>query len=124
MTKGRKLRLAQIARAKEVLQGFPEKDDSITKEEGVLLLEKDFRKMLKKGYSPKEISSILRNEGIMIPAYLVKKFLTPGLQKPDPAARKPTPEKKNVYKTSNAHETDNPACKPGELKSEKPGIES
>ena len=48
---------------------------------------KDFRKALRKGYTPKELSAILKNEGIIIPAYLVEKFLKPenGNPRPKPA---------------------------------------
>ena len=52
---------------------------SITVDEELLeaagILEKDFRKAFKKGYTPKELSMILKNAGIIIPAYLMEKFL-------------------------------------------------
>ena len=32
------------------------------------------RKALKKGYGPKELCALLKNEGIIIPAYLIRQF--------------------------------------------------
>ena len=49
----------------------------LSKEEiAAKILEKDFQKAKKKGYSPKELSQMLKNEGIIIPAYLIKQFFT------------------------------------------------
>lgn len=88
-----KLRLAQIETARKLLQNLPEKDDRKTREEAAGLLEKDFRKVLQKGYTPKELSAMLKNAGIIIPAYLVEKFLKPENEAPrlKPKA-KPAPE--------------------------------
>lgn len=68
------IRPEQIERAKELLQGLPEKNERKTRLEAAKLLEKDFKKALKKGYGPKELSSILRSEGIIIPAYLIEEY--------------------------------------------------
>ena len=98
MAKAGKLRPEQLVRAQTLLSDLPEKDERKTREEGAEFLEKDFRKALKKGYAPKELSAILKNEGIIIPAYLVEKFLKPEneasrpKQAPKPAL-KPAPEK-------------------------------
>lgn len=70
------IRYEQIERARELLQKLPEKDNRKTRPEAAKLLEKDFRKAMQKGYSAREISAILKNEGIIIPAYLVKNFLS------------------------------------------------
>lgn len=99
MAKNAKIRPEQIERAQKLLQGLPEKDDRKTREEAAGLLEKDFRKALGKGYTPKELTAILKNAGIIIPAYLVEKFLKPGIDnytpKPVPKqAPKSAPEKK------------------------------
>ena len=75
MGSNRKIRPEQLTRAKKLLQDLPEKDDGKTRTEAAEFLERDFRKALGKGYSPKELSAILKNEGIIIPAYLVKKYL-------------------------------------------------
>ena len=88
MAKAGKLRPEQLARAQKLLSDLPEKDERKTREEGAQFLEKDFRKALRKGYTPKELSAILKNEGIIIPAYLVEKFLKPGNGNPRP---KPAP---------------------------------
>lgn len=75
MTLRATIRPEQITRARELLQKLPEKNDRKTRPEAAKLLEKDFKKAMQKGYSAKEISTILKNEGILIPAYLVKNFL-------------------------------------------------
>ena len=103
MAKAGKLRLEQLARAQKLLSDLPEKDERKTREEGAEFLEKDFRKALRKGYTPKEISAMLKNEGIIIPAYLVEKFLKPENEHPRPQQKagsvqkvvpKPVPGKK------------------------------
>lgn len=99
MAKSAKIRPEQIERAQKLLLGLPEKGDRKTREEAASLLEKDFRKALGKGYTPKELTAILKNAGIIIPAYLVEKFLKPETKNspPKPApkqAPKPAPEKK------------------------------
>lgn len=102
MTKGGKLRPEQIERARKLLQDLPERDDRKTREEAAGILERDFRKALQRGYTPKELSAMLKNAGIIIPAYLVEKFLKPGTeatctkQAPKPApksAPEPAPTK-------------------------------
>ena len=98
MAKNAKIRPEQIERAQKLLQGLPEKDDRKTREEAAGLLERDFRKALGKGYTPKELTAILKNAGIIIPAYLVEKFLKPETENSRPApkpkpAPQPTPEK-------------------------------
>ena len=65
----------QIKRAKKLLQNLPEKEDGEARPEAVALLERDFKKAKEKGYNPKELSQLLKNEGIIIPAYLIKRFL-------------------------------------------------
>ena len=76
MGQSAKIRPEQIAQAKKLLQDLPEKEDRKTRLEAAKILEKDFQKAKKKGYSPKELSQILKNEGIIIPAYLIKQFFT------------------------------------------------
>ena len=66
------IRPQQIERAKKLLQNLPEKEDRKTRSEAAELLERDFKKAKEKGYSPKELSQMLKNEGIIIPAYLEK----------------------------------------------------
>ena len=88
-----KLRLEQIEKARRLLNDLPEKDDGKTREEAAEFLEKDFRKALKRGYTPKELSVMLKNAGIIIPAYLVEKFLKPENENPRPKTPpKPAPK--------------------------------
>ena len=75
MKKGGTIRSEQIRQAQKLLNGLPVKDDKKTREEAAGILEKDFRKAFKKGYTPKELSTMLKNAGIIIPAYLMEKFL-------------------------------------------------
>lgn len=65
----------QIKRAKQLLQNLPEKEDREARPEAVALLERDFKKAKEKGYNPKELRQLLKNEGIIILAYLIKQFL-------------------------------------------------
>lgn len=75
MKKGRTIRPEQIRQAQKLLNELPVKDNRKTREEAAGILEKDFRNAFKKGYTPKELSMMLKNAGIIIPAYLAEKFL-------------------------------------------------
>lgn len=75
MTKKGTLRPEQISLARKLLNELPVRDNRKTREEAVGILEKDFRKAFKKGYTPKELSMVLKNAGIIIPACLTEKFL-------------------------------------------------
>lgn len=94
MAQSAKIRPEQISRARKLLQDLPKKDNKKTRLEAAKLLEKDFRKAMQKGYSAKEICVILKNEGIIIPAYLVKDFiLEPGeISGPQAAEKRPEEE--------------------------------
>ena len=74
MAQNATIRPQQIERARKLLQGLPENEDRTTRPEAAEILEKDFRKAKAKGYNPKELSLMLKNEGIIIPAYLIKRF--------------------------------------------------
>lgn len=75
MKKGGTIRPEQIRQAQRLLNELPVKDNRKTREEAAGILEKDFRKAFKKGYTPQELSMMLKNVGIIIPAYLTEKFL-------------------------------------------------
>ena len=75
MKKSGKIRPEQIRQAQRLPNELPVKDDKKTREEAAGILEKDFRKAFKKGYTPKELSMMLKNAGIIIPAYLTERFL-------------------------------------------------
>lgn len=86
MAQAATIRPEQISRARKLLQDLPERENRKTRSEAAKLLESDFRKALKKGYSPEELRSLLKNEGIIIPAYLIKQFYqdsggTPSMEK-------------------------------------------
>lgn len=96
MAKGGTLRPEQIRQAQRLLNDLPVKDDRKTREEAAGILEKDFRKAFKKGYTPRELSLILKNAGIIIPAYITEKFLKPENEAPEPRKKAATakPERK------------------------------
>ena len=71
-----KIRPEQLTRARKLLHDLPKREDGKTRPEAAEFLESDFRKAFKKGYSPKELSLLLKNAGIIIPAYLIQKFLS------------------------------------------------
>lgn len=75
MTSNATTRPQQIKWARKLLQNLPEKEDRETLPEAVALLERDFKKTKEKGYNPKKLSQLLKNEGIIIPVYLIKRFL-------------------------------------------------
>lgn len=74
MTRFANIRPEQINKARRMLQDLPEKTERKTRQEAALLLESDLRKALKKGYGPKELCTLLKNEGIIIPTYLIRQF--------------------------------------------------
>ncbi len=69
------IRPEQIRQAQRLLNELPIKDNRKTREEAAGILEKEFRKAFKKGYTPQELSMMLKNAGIIIPAYLTEKIL-------------------------------------------------
>ena len=93
------IRPQQIERARKLLQNLPEKEDRKTRPEAAELLERDFKKAKEKGYSPKELSQMLKNEGIVIPAYLIKRFFAEnGNASVSPQKRSGTMKKQSVEK--------------------------
>ncbi|MGE9986675.1 hypothetical protein, partial [Desulfovibrio sp. SGI.169] len=74
MSSNATIRPQQIEQAKKLLQNLPEKENRKTRPEAAELLERDFKKAKEKGYNSRELSQMLKNEGIIIPAYLIKRF--------------------------------------------------
>ena len=93
MAKNATIRPQQIERARKLLQDLPEKEDRKTRPEAAELLERDFRKAKEKGYTPRELSQMLKNEGI-IPAYLIKRFFSEDENVSVPQKKETTPVKK------------------------------
>ncbi|WP_165072734.1 hypothetical protein, partial [Desulfovibrio sp. ZJ200] len=89
------IRMEQLTQAKKLLMNLPKKKDGKTRPDAAKFLEKAFRNALKKGYSPKELSQLLKNE-IIIPAYLIQKFLSETADSADvaPAQKKEIPPQK------------------------------
>ncbi len=94
MKKGGTIRPEQIRQAQRLLTELPVKDNRKTREEAAGILEKDFRKAFKKGYTPQELSMMLKNAGIIIPVYLTEKFLKAenGASQPHKKPKKAKPE--------------------------------
>ena len=96
MVSSKKIRPEQLTRARKLLHDLPEKEDGKTRPEAAEFLERDFRK----GYSPKELSQLLKNEGIIIPAYLIKRYFretadAPRQKKSQASAQKTAPAKQS-----------------------------
>lgn len=95
------IRPQQIERAKKLLQNLPEKEDRKTRLEAAELLERDFKKAKEKGYTPKELSQMLKNEGIIIPIYLIKRFFKETGDSFRPQEKEDTsPKKRQIEKNS------------------------
>lgn len=77
MAKVGKIRPQQLKTARRILSQLPVKDEHCTREEAAALLEKDFRRAFKKGYTPKELCALFKKEGIIIPAPLVARYQEP-----------------------------------------------
>ena len=69
MAQNATIRPQQIERARKLLQDLPEKEDRKTRPEAA---GEGFQKAKEKGYNSRELSQMLKNEGIIIPAYLIK----------------------------------------------------
>ena len=95
MAQNATIRPQQIERARKLLQDLPEKEDRKTRPEAAELLERDFRKAKEKGYNPRELSQMLKNEGIIIPAYLIKRFFSEDENVSAPQKKETTPVKKH-----------------------------
>ena len=63
----------QIAAVKKRLRKLPVKNASKNREKAMELLATDFQKAIRKGYTLKDIQGFLAEEGLTIPAYLLKR---------------------------------------------------
>jgi hypothetical protein len=77
-----KIPLEKIEAAKKRLRKLPPKDTGKSKEETLEMLTADFQNVLKKGYSLKEIRAFLAEDGLTLPASLLKKYLAPDQKTP------------------------------------------
>jgi hypothetical protein len=73
MAKGRNITSEQITAVKKRLRSLPVKNTGKSREKAMELLGMDFQKAMKKGYTLKDIQEFLAEEGISIPAYLLKR---------------------------------------------------
>ena len=73
MTNSTDLWEEQVNRAKKLLENLPAKDSKKSRREAANELVEDFKNAMKNGYTAAQISDILKNEGISIPVYLIKK---------------------------------------------------
>ena len=95
MTNSTDLWEEQVNRAKKLLENLPAKDSKKSRQEAASELVEDFKNAMKNGYTAAQISDILKNEGISIPVYLIKKV----------CKDEQKPEKKNKEKIGEMPET-------------------
>ena len=76
MAKDTAITSEQIAAVKKRLRSLPVKNTGKNKEKAMELLATDFQKAMKKGYTLKDIQGFLAEEGIAVPAYLLKRQTT------------------------------------------------
>ena len=74
----------EVTAAKKALKALEERNVGLTRDEALKELEKDVKEALRKGYSLKEISDILRQNGVLLPVSFLKQ-VQPG-----------TPRKKRI----------------------------
>ena len=80
MSRASKVQPEQIEKARKLLRELPAQETPKSKEEAVVALTKEFREALKKGYTTKEISKLLRAEDIPLSESLIKKTLAVKIQ--------------------------------------------
>ena len=66
----------QIKLAQKIISALPEKDDRVSKEKAAELLAEYFRRGFRKGYTAKELSAFLREEGIVIGEQYIAPYQT------------------------------------------------
>lgn len=77
MAKAIKIQPEQIASAKRILQELPAKESGKTRQEAAKQLAKDVQSALKKGYTFKDISEVLKADGIPLSAAMIKAYANP-----------------------------------------------
>jgi hypothetical protein len=73
MAKDTNISAEQIIAVKKRLRSLPVKSTGKNREKAMELLTSDFQKAMKKGYTLKDIQGLLAEEGVRIPAYLLKR---------------------------------------------------
>ncbi len=76
MPRAKTMKIEQIEAAKTLLRALPAKEREKTREEAATLLNKDVQTAFSKGYTIKELTEILKKEGVIIPASLLKCCVT------------------------------------------------
>ena len=66
----------QIKLAQKIISALPEKDDRVSKEKAAELLAEYFRRGFRKGYTARELSAFLREEGIVIGEQYIAPYQT------------------------------------------------
>lgn len=74
MKKPPQFKLKNIKRAQQIISALPEKEDKCTREEAAEQLMEFFKRGFRKGYTPKELSRFLREEGIIMPENLIARY--------------------------------------------------
>ena len=76
MRKSQKVWPHQIKLAQKIISALPEKDDRVSKEKAAELLAEYFRRGFRKGYTARELSAFLREEGIVIGEQYIAPYQT------------------------------------------------
>ena len=66
----------QIKLAQKIITALPEKDDRVSKEKAAEMLAEYFRRGFRKGYTARELSAFLREEGIVIGEQYIAPYQT------------------------------------------------
>ena len=66
----------QIKLAQKIISALPEKDDRVSKEKAAEMLAEYFRRGFRKGYTARELSAFLREEGIVIGEQYIAPYQT------------------------------------------------
>ena len=72
-----KIRPEQLRTAQKILRELPVKDTRCSREEAAEFLEKDLKRAVRKGYTPKELCALLKKAGIIIPERLIAQSQEP-----------------------------------------------
>ena len=81
MARAQKITSEQIESARKVLQELPVKEVGKSKEDAAALLIKDIQAALKKGYTVREISQRIKQDGTPVSASLIKQCLETAAEK-------------------------------------------
>ena len=113
MKKTPQFKLKNIKRAQQIISALPQKEDKCTREEAAEQLAEYFKRGFKKGYTPKELSRCLREEGIIMPENLIARYQEDDEEPKNLKGAAPLPQEKTPEN-----------CEPAQAKEETPASNS